>query len=537
MTPITSAPIQPTPVIGYCRVSTWREEMISIELQKKAVEEAAARRGRYVAEWIVDPDATGRNFKRRVMEAIEIIESPQRPERELWSWKFSRFGRNRYGVAINLARIENAGGKLVSATEDVDASTAVGEFTRDMLFAIAAFESNRAGEQWRETHELRRAAGLPATGRKRFGYRWHPRRIPDGEGGWKLQEEWYEVLPDQAEATHDGYRLYNQGKKGYQGLAQWWNELGFVNSWGQPWQDQAVRTYLNSGFAVGLLYVHQQDIPCQRRGRRCLDSGHWHYRPAEHEAIIQGDEWDTFQERREQRRITPRRSLNPTYPLSGLVFCGVCRENKREARCNLTHNGTRPDLTYYRCGMNHRGHVKHGRVRLRREEVEREVHKWLLGVRAEIDDIAAGRVVIPQPKTIPNDGEKTRKRLTAEISKLTRALDRAAEAYALGDMPRDTFLRTRDKLAGDREKKQREFDALPDPEQQPAAAVSHRETVENLLAEWDTISVQSKRDMLAKLIRRVELGLDRAVEVVPAWVPPEEALPRVKGDTRKETRI
>ncbi|MFI9600381.1 recombinase family protein [Streptomyces sp. NPDC052043] len=523
------------PVIGYARVSTWREEMISIDIQKSVVEEAAARRNRYVAEWIVDPDATGRNFKRKVMRAIEIIEDRERPERELWSWKFSRFGRNRHGIAINLARIENAGGELVSATEDVDASTAVGEFTRDMLFAVAAFESNRGSEQWIETHELRRAAGLPATGRKRFGYRWHPRRLPDGEGGWKLQDEWYEVLPDQAEVIHDSYTRYTAGKTGYHSLATWWNDLGLRNAWGNPWQDQTVRSYMTAGFSAGLLYVHRRDITCPnlRRSQRCLDADHWCYRPAEHEGILDGGEWDAFRDRRKERSRTPRRSLSPTYPLSGLVFCGVCREDKREARCNVTHNGSRPDLTYYVCGANRRGLTTHGRVRARRSHVEGEVYKWLHDVRDEIDAIAAGRVVVPQQRIDQGDTEHKRKQLTAEIEKLTRALDRAAEAYALGDMPRDTFLRTRDKLTGDRTARQTEFDALPDPAQAPATPMAHREVVAGLLAEWDTISVQSKRLMLASLIRRVEVGLDRSVQVVPVWAPPDEPLPVVKGSRRQ----
>lgn len=533
MTTITSKLIGMVPVIGYARVSTWREEMISIDIQKSVVEEAAARRGRYVAEWVVDPDATGRNFKRRVMTAIEIVEDRGRPERELWAWKFSRFGRNRHGVAINLARIENAGGELISATEDIDASTAVGEFTRDMLFAVAAFESNRAGEQWRETHELRRSAGLPATGRKRFGYRWHPRRLPDGDGGWKVQDEWYEVLPNQAEIIHESYARYNTGNAGYMRLAEWWNSVGLLNSWGQPWQNQAVRTYLAGGFAAGLLYVHRQDIPCTARKQRCLDTTHWYYRPAEHESIITGEEWDTFHERRAERQRTPRRSLNPSYPLSGLVFCGVCRAEQREVRCSVTHNGSRPDLTYYLCAAMRRGHVQHGRVRMRRDAVEAEVYEWLVDVRDQIDAIIAGKVVIPQQRVDQDGTAVKRKRLSAEIEKLTRALDRAAESLALGDMPRDVFLRTRDKLAGDRAAKQSEFDALPAPSLAPLTPLPYRETVNGLLAEWDTISVQSKRLMLAALIRRVEVGLDRTVAVVAAWSPPEAPLPRIKGDSRR----
>lgn len=310
------------PVIGYARVSTWREEMISIDIQKSVVEEAAIRRGRYIAHWIEDPDATGRNFKRKIMKGIEAVE--QNLFREIWVWKFSRFGRNRYGVAINLARIEEAGGQLLSATEDIDASTAVGEFTRDMLFAVASFESNRAGEQWKETHELRRSMGLPATGGRRFGYAWHPRRLPDGAGGWTLQDERYEILDRQGEVVLDSFEEYRKGKTGFGKFAVWWNELGFVNTRGEPWQDQTVRWFMDSGFAAGLLRVHKPDLRCPKAGS-CQKQDHHYFRPAEHQSIVPGDDWEDYWDRRTIRKATPPRALEPVYPLAGLIKCGVCR--------------------------------------------------------------------------------------------------------------------------------------------------------------------------------------------------------------------
>ncbi len=76
-----------------------------------------------------------------------------------------------------------------------------------MIFAFGNFESNRAGEQWRETHEFRIKNQLPATGRPRFGYTWHPRRVPDPSmpGGWRLQEERYTLHPDFAPIAEEMY--------------------------------------------------------------------------------------------------------------------------------------------------------------------------------------------------------------------------------------------------------------------------------------------------------------------------------------------
>ncbi|MFM9566163.1 recombinase family protein [Streptomyces turgidiscabies] len=506
------------------RVSTWREEKVSDQIQMDAIKEAAARRGRYVETWIPDLDATGRNFKRRIMEAIALVEADSNPLREIWVWKFSRFGRNRHGVAINLARIEQVGGQLKSATEDIDASTSVGEFTRDMLFAVAAFESNRAGEQWRETHELRRSMGLPATGGKRFGYVWHPRRVPDGDGGWKMQDEWYEVLGSQAEAIAEAYTLYTKGTTGFTRLAQRWQDLGFLNSWGNPWQQQGVRGFLDSGFAAGLLYVHKADVPCSDRShcyRRKLD--HWTHIGGEHEAIIDGAQWDNYRDRREIRKKTPPRSMAPKYPLSGLVQCGICRDMGLKVQAGIAPSGGVAGKAY-RCSLMVRKGVKHDGLWVHRDLAEQEVVKWLHDVRAKIDAIAAGQVVIPPPR-LDLGVEAKRKSLSEQVEKLTRALDRATEGHVRGDIPRDSYLRTKEKLAKERDDKQREIEELPKLAESAPSPMPFRETVRGLLAEWDFISVEKKRFMLSTMIRRVEVRReDPAVTIVPMWAPADTAV-------------
>ncbi|MFD5838175.1 recombinase family protein [Streptomyces collinus] len=507
-----------TPVIGYARVSTWREEMISVDIQKSVVEDAAARRGRYVAEWIVDEDATGRNFKRKVMRAIEIVEDRERAERELWSWKFSRFGRNRHGVAINLARIENVGGELISATEDVDAKTAVGRFTRGMLLEVAAFESDRAGEQWKETHELRRRLGLPSGGGKRFGYVWHPRRLPDGHGGWTVQEERYELLPDQAELINDAYHDYVKGTVGFRPIAARWNALGVRNARGSLWADQTVRGYLDAGFAAGLLHVHNPEAICGDPPR-CRKPDHYTYLAAEHESVIDGDVWDKYRDMRDSRARTPRRSLAPVYPLSGLVWCGECGSKAHI----MSGHGERGRA--YRCLARSRRAVDHDPVWHLRRRLEERVFEWLVDVRAEIDAIVAGHVVEPQPRREP-DREATRDRLTKQIERAAGAIERAFEAYTLGDADRETYLRTRAKHQKTRDAAQRELDELGEEDDRPTSPLPFRETVAGLIEEWHTISVPSKRLLLSRLIARIELRPGGDERIVSVWSPDAAAMPR-----------
>jgi DNA invertase Pin-like site-specific DNA recombinase len=507
------------PVIGYIRVSTWREEAISDEIQMAAITEATARAGRHVVRWVPDLDATGRNFKRRIMEAIAAVEAREVPE--IWVWKFSRFGRSRHGVAINLARVEHVGGELKSATEDIDATTATGRFARGMLFEVAAFESDRAGEQWRETHQLRRAAGVPATGGRRSGYIWHPRRIPDARGGWTTQEELYEVDPEPAERMLHAYRDHIAGRAGFGKIAQRFNADGFLNTRSAVWSVAGVRAALDSGFSAGLLYVHRRDVRCGDRGKCHQWDDHWTHIPAEHEAIISGDEWDAYRERR-QKRNTAGWSVTPSFPLSGLTRCALCGA---AATANTGGRAGVPGYSY-RCGACKSGTARHESIHVLRSVVEDAVHGWLLKVKQHIDDRAAGRVALPEQPAEQPDAEVERGRLVREISGLTAELDRATAGHIKGIIPEDSYVRTRDRLLGERAAKETALAELQREESREASPAGHAEVIEGLLTEWLSLPVDQMRFLLSRVIYRVELGRG-TIDLFPSWDP--ERPERVRG--------
>ena len=510
------------PVIGYVRVSTWREEAISDEIQKAAITEAAARAGRIVVMWVVDLDATGRNFKRRIMQAIEAIETGSvQDAREIWVWKFSRFGRSRHGVAINLARVEHVGGQLKSATEDIDATTATGRFARGMLFEVAAFESDRAGEQWRETHDLRRAAGVPATGGRRSGYIWHPRRVPDGRGGWTTQDERYEVDPESAERMLTAYQDYIAGKRGFGRIALHFNEVGFLNTRGVRWSDTGVRAALDSGFSAGLLYVHRRDVPCGDRGKCHRWADHWTYLAAEHEAIIADEEWDAYLERRRARN-TAGWSVAPQFPLSGLTRCALCGG---AAVANTGGRQNTPGYSY-RCRAQAQHKVTHVSIHILRATVEEDVYGWLHHERAAIDARAAGKVAVPEQRDREPDLARERARLTRELSSIAAELDRATNGYVKGVIPMASYERTRDRLEGERRARESALSRIKPEVLEAARPESFAESIEGLIEEWDTLPVEEKRGLLSSVIDRVVLGRG-TVDVHPAWAPEEPV--RLRG--------
>lgn len=526
------------PWLGYIRVSTWREEKISPELQQSAIESWAARTGRRIVDWIVDLDATGRNFKRKIMGGIQRVEG--REAVGIAVWKFSRFGRNDLGIAINLARLEQAGGDLASATEEVDARTAVGRFNRAILFDLAVFESDRAGEQWKETHAHRRALKLPATGRQRFGYVWHPRRVPDltAPGGFRLQEERYERHPEFAPVAAELYERKLAGQ-GFSQLAYWLNdELLIPTTRGNRWGTNTVQRYLDSGFAAGLLRVHDPECRCklgQDHFSACKEN-RWLWLPGAQPALIVPEQWKEYGAHREQTRKTPPRARRASYPTSGIMRHGHCR-GTAVARSGRDGKGGFVPGHVFVC-FNRRNKGKSAcepGLYVRRDEVEAEVLKWLADTVADDIDNAPA---LPAQRTAPGTAPDPRARLVeertrteAELAKIEGALDRLVTDYALDPdkYPADTFGRVRDQLLGKKGDIIKHLKSLSEVEVAPTRE-EFRPLIVGLLQEWDILHTTEKNAILRRLLRRLVIhnrksdqgaqwSVVRSFEFHPVWEP------------------
>src|SRR5262249_10769464 len=151
------------PALAYVRVSKEREDMISPDLQLRAINAFAEREGFAVVEVIEDLDLSGTEFDNRsVGRAVDGIRSGA--WRAVLLWKWSRWGRNLELSLTYLGLVEEAGGVVRAATEDIDASTAVGHLSRNLSLLLADFESKQKSETWREVQARRLANGRPHGG-------------------------------------------------------------------------------------------------------------------------------------------------------------------------------------------------------------------------------------------------------------------------------------------------------------------------------------------------------------------------------------
>jgi DNA invertase Pin-like site-specific DNA recombinase len=499
------------PAIGYIRVSTAREEMISPELQRGTILQWAARTGHRIIDWVEDLDKTGRNFKRRIMEVIERVERGEAPV--IAVWKFSRFGRTRVGVTANLARVEEAGGQLLSATEEVDTRTSFGRFQRGVIMELNALESERAGEQWKETHEYRRAQGLPSAGRPRYGYTWHPRKSYAPNGQITLQEERYEPDDDVKDVVASLYRRY-AGGAGFPALAAWLNTNKQRTTRGSLWGPRTLQRYMDSGFAAGFLRVHDPDCTVQPYSTACPNHK---LVPGQHKAIIKPEDWAAYLRQRKAVGSLAPRLRSAVYPTTGLTRCGLCRGT-------AMRSGNKQSI---QCAARRRyGPVAcKGTSRLS-SLVEEGIRDWLEAKAAA--EIVEDARLLPAPARPVTASRDSLVELREQVSRIERAIGKHMRVYAMveGDDPDGTlekeYLQT---LANLRAEKSELSGRLAKLETAAESAAAQDDLIAeamaaaaDLQAEWDTIPPARANSLLRKLIRAIYIFPNGRLKIVPVWV-------------------
>jgi site-specific DNA recombinase len=474
VTALRPVPDTPPRVIGYVRVSMAREAMISPAIQRTSVTDWAARTGRTIVGWVEDLDQTGRNFRRRITEAIAEVEAGNADE--IAVWKFSRFGRNRLGWAVNLDRVESVGGELQSATEEVDARSAAGRFQRGILAEVAAFESDRIGEVWKEVHANRRDRGLPAQGGNRFGYTRNGNAYtPDGNAG---------VLAGM-------YADYLAGA-GFTAIAGRLNRAGVRTLSGGPWTRDRVCRVLDSGFAAGMLV--------SGKGARAVWVG------GAHPPLIDEGTWRSYVKARTARRGAAPNTTAPRYVLSGLIRCGDCG-----APMHATRLGSgRPGYGYLcsRWAASRQGRC----VTVTRAKAEAAVMGWLAGLAGQVNERAEVRQAQHADRLIARaDAAHLARQVTALDQRLIRLTHQLAEDL----VPPAAYRQVRDDITAE---KAALTARLVEVEARSAAPDAPR-VAADLLARWDGLGLQERRAVLASLIGRVVAHRAETVTVTvtPRW--------------------
>jgi DNA invertase Pin-like site-specific DNA recombinase len=478
---LASVPDAPPRALGAIRVSKERDGMVSPDVQRVAISDYCAARGYQIDGWIEGLDESGSRARSawwpRLDQAVAAVEAGEYDV--IVVWKFSRTARHRLRWAVALDRVGSAGGRLESATEQIDVSTSAGRFTRGMFGEMAAFEAERIGEGWKEAHAKRIRDGKPANGKPRWGYTYDPERklhVPDPETG--------PVLADM-------YRRYVAGESVYQ-LVRWLNAHGWRTTLGGIWSDRSLRRVLDSGFASG----------------RFMAAGQLHR--GVHEALIDDSVWRAYLDARDSRRARPARAVRSQYLLSGLVRCGRCGGAMVAGQFGHARSPK------YRCkaGKESGPEVCTGGY-VMASMLEREVLDWLreLADEAEVARYAHAAADRQRARAVSEED-----RLAREIGRVEESLTRLAVQHAEAPLPAEVYRRARERLDVQLEELSQALDAAA--RESRAATADPAAAARGLLETWDRRPVEHRREGLRQLLAEVRVwsGRPRARIVLrPVW--------------------
>lgn len=437
----------------YKRQSSFKEESISLELQERACRDYAVGQGYEVVAVEADPGISGRTFKRPgVQKVMEMVEAQEADIIVLWKW--SRFSRSRLDWAVAADKVATFGGRIESATEQIDVSTSTGRLARGMLTEFAAFESERIGDTWKETHARRIRNGLPHNSPKHFGY------VYDKRDGYAPDEHEGQVL-------RQLYLRFTHGAT-FKELGAYAASEGFEPETG--WRNGGIRRMLDRGFGAGYLWVKGELVK------------------GAHKPVIAEPEWLAYLVRREQRGGRPR-AESSDYPYSGLLKC-FC--SSPMGGNSITRNGN--VYRRYVC-LNAAQKGAHAQVSVSEPYVEEAVLGWLKGVASEIDAEAA---VAEPPKA--SNLERKASRIGAEAIKNQTRLDRLGVRYLDDEFSKEEFDRLKASLEAEKAALEARLRLL-----EVNSTVKPAQIVPQLLKNWPDLPARGKRALLGTLVAEIKL--------------------------------
>lgn len=386
--------------LGCVRVSTQRqaEKGYSIPEQRASIEACCGRHGLQLLDVLVDDGISGKILERPAIRKItELAEAGAFDVLVLV--KLNRLGRENAIIQQLLARFRDRGIRVLFV-EHGSGDTKEERLQLGILSAFAEFEWDSLREATMSGRERKAKSGKIPIHCPIFGYHCVTRAEATVKPELAGRDGELLVIEEEAKWVREVFQRYAAGAT-LRSCCAFLNEAGVRTKRGNLWALPVLRnllenpTYMGT-FAYGRL-VHRQKRELTRSGKPKADRTKRD--PSEQilipcPAIIDAETYQKVQQRLEESRAERggRPSLN--WPLSGIVFCGVChtRDNtgRRCSALRTSNEKKRPGYAYrsYMCATNFAVHQVSCGVRASANKLERRV---LAAVKAAVAPGELGR--------------------------------------------------------------------------------------------------------------------------------------------------
>lgn len=214
--------------IGYIRVSTEQqaEEGVSLAAQQAKIEAWCALNDCELANVYVDAGISGKSIEKRIglQQALEALTK----DMVLVVYSLSRMSRSTKDCIEIAEQLKQQGSDLVSLTEKIDTSSAMGEFFFTVIAALGTLERKQIGERTKAALAHKKAMGgkyAPVP----FGYK-------EIEGRLEAVESESKLVADINRQRQAGHTL--------QSIADTLNTLGITGKQGGKWHPSTIKCIL-----------------------------------------------------------------------------------------------------------------------------------------------------------------------------------------------------------------------------------------------------------------------------------------------------
>lgn len=258
----------------------------------------------------------------------------------------TRFARNTIILLETIRELKKLGVDCYFEKEDMHSISPDGELLLTLLAMYAEEEARSASENQKWRIQKLYDQGKPAGGHV-FGYR--------------LVDEKFEIVPEEAEIVKKIFRLYLSGM-GYGKISRTLIEQNIPARFGGTWSNASIRDILLNEKCVGDLLLQKTFREDFRTKKKRINTGELRkvYVKNSHEAIIDRQTFEAVQQEIARRSARQREIMahrNPNHQTSaklftGLIVCGCCGSAYIRKYTNAK-SGDRPVWSCYqydRCG-------------------------------------------------------------------------------------------------------------------------------------------------------------------------------------------
>ncbi|MDH6429057.1 MULTISPECIES: recombinase family protein [unclassified Paenibacillus] len=327
----------------YGRVSTVEqaEQGYSIEAQLEVLHNLCKAEHKVVFRDYVDAGISGKSISNRpaLQQLLKDVENGE--IHEVLVWRLDRISRKMADTLNILEHLKRHDVKFRSYSEkEFDTTTPTGRLNLQIAGVIAEYQRGTIVENV-QLGMKQRARNGKWNGGQLLGY--DVVQVPSAKGNDSILQ----INPIEAALVRKIFQMYANGK-GLRGIANQLNIDGYKTKPGNAFSAVAIKTIINNPAYIGKIRYNVRENWSEKR-RKGINPN-----PiivdGEHEPIIEQDLWETVQALFKKKSVSPPRTFEGTYPLTGLMRCPQCGSTLGAHRTSdKLKNGTTIIRRYYVC--------------------------------------------------------------------------------------------------------------------------------------------------------------------------------------------